>query len=109
MVPESICALKVAAIFTLTATPAPLLEGIVEVMVGAAPAPMPFPGFGFESLPHAARRKLMTKAQNRRVLRSETMRCSSRTRPNCGRGDDTSNVRLIRTLSNAPVGGSRHP
>src|SRR4051794_12171358 len=87
MVPGSICALKVAAIFTLSATPAPLLEGIVDVMVGAAPAPVPSPGFGFESLPHAATRELMTKAQNRRVLRSETMRCSSRTRPNCGRGD----------------------
>src|SRR5438874_795277 len=101
-VPGSIAALKVTAIFTLSATPEPLLEGIVEVMVGAAPAPMPGPGFGFESLPHAARTELMRKAQNRRVLRSETMEVLQPNETRLWRGDYLSNVRLIRGLSKAP-------
>jgi hypothetical protein len=74
----SIAALNVAAIFTLRATPEPLLGGMVELTVG--------PGAGVE-LPHAANTKVITRALHRPVLRRMSMSCSSGTRPNCGRGN----------------------
>jgi hypothetical protein len=58
----SITALKVAATFTFSATPGPLLAGMVEVTVGAGFPPPLLTGAAVGSLPHAASRKERTEA-----------------------------------------------
>jgi hypothetical protein len=84
IVPGSIAALKVAATFTFKATPGPLLTGMVEVTVGAAPTLLA--GGTAGSLPQAASRKERTETPYRPVLRRVATRWLQRTRPNCGRG-----------------------
>jgi hypothetical protein len=59
-----------------------VLEGLVELTVGAEPVP----GAGVE-VPHAAKRKVKTRALHRRVLRRETMRLQSNVTQVCGRGN----------------------
>src|SRR5512140_849445 len=76
MVAGSIAPLKVAEIFTLSATSAPLLDGLVELTVGAEAVPAPGPGAApgaAEALPQAVGSKERTRALHRPVLRRENI------------------------------------